>query len=104
MYNVASSVLSALKLLGFLVALFLIAGAGFYVGLLAHTVQDHEAITETVLDEAECMSFDVRVVDPRGLIKIGKQVLCGYHLEWSNIVGGNAEPKEFAPDPGQSGA
>ena len=65
---------------------------------------DAEAIGKDWLGEAKCMKFGVIAPGPRGTAKIGEQVLCGYHLEWSNIVGGNAEPKEFAPDPGQSGA
>lgn len=90
-----------------LAGLILVLGLIYLGGYAQRTLRpylDEEAIGKEWLGEAECMRFGVIAPGPRGTAKIGDQVLCGYHLEWSNIVGGNAEPKEFAPDPGQSDA
>jgi len=88
-----------------LVALLILLGGfmgGGYTQRYLRPYLDEETIGKQYLGEAECMRFSVMVPGPGGIVRIGEQVLCGYHLEWSNIVGGNAEPQEFAPDPGKS--
>lgn len=88
-----------------LVGLMLVFGLIYLGGTAQRYLRpylDEETIGKQYLGEAECMRFKIGMPGPGGTIRIGDQLLCGYHLEWSNIVGGNAEPKEFAPDPGQS--
>ena len=62
----------------YILALFILVGAGFYVGQVAHTLSDHEAIIETVLGEAECLKFKVGAPGPGGTIKIGEQLLLDF--------------------------
>lgn len=87
-----------------LLVFFLISGAFYAGGAVQRFVQpypDLEAHAEEVLGEAGCIRFGIIVPGPQGSVKVGEQVMCGYHLEWSGIGGGGSTPEEFRPGAGR---
>ncbi len=84
-----------------LIILALVIGTSFggYVERTVNPRLDQETIEKNILGKATCARFKVGVLSGNGVIKQGEQLLCGYHMEWGNIFGGNSSPFEFAPDP-----
>lgn len=86
----------AMAVLLLVAALIIGAIGGVQLESMANPL-DEAAIGQQYLGDAECLEFNMAMLAPP-FLKIGKQVLCGYHLEWGNPTGG-VEPKHFAPDP-----